>query len=39
LWEECENRIVEYVDNKMHDFDGVVAPRVERKKNGVAPTL
>ncbi len=38
-WEECEKNSVEYVDNKMQDFDGVVVPRVERKKMVLAPTL
>jgi hypothetical protein len=31
-WEECEMRIFEYVDNKMHNFDVVVALEIERRK-------
>jgi hypothetical protein len=33
-WEECEKRIVEYVDNKMHNFDAIDAPKIERRKWG-----
>jgi len=28
-WEEHEKRIATYVENKMKDFDQVVAPKVE----------
>jgi len=28
-WGECEKMIVTYVENKMQDFDQVVAPKVE----------
>jgi hypothetical protein len=33
-WEECEKRIVEYMDNKMHNFDVIVAPKIEQMKWG-----
>ncbi len=36
-WEEREKRIVEYVDNKMHNFDAIVAPKIERRKWGLHP--
>jgi hypothetical protein len=36
-WEKCEKRIVEYVDNKMHNFDAIVAPEIERIKWGWHP--
>jgi hypothetical protein len=36
-WEECEKRIVTYVENKMQDFDQIVAPKVERRKWGWYP--
>jgi hypothetical protein len=26
-WEECEKRIVTYVENKMQKFDGIVVPK------------
>jgi hypothetical protein len=36
-WEECEKRIVEYMDNKMHNFDVIVAPKIEQRKWGWHP--
>jgi hypothetical protein len=30
-WEELEKRIVEYMDNKMHNFDAIVAPKIEQR--------
>jgi hypothetical protein len=36
-WEECEKKIVEYVDSKMHNFDVVVVRKIERKKWGWHP--
>ncbi len=37
LWEDHEKRIVEYVDNKMHNFDAIVAPGIEQRKWGWHP--
>jgi hypothetical protein len=31
-WEEREKRITTYVENKMQNFDQVVAPNVEQRK-------
>jgi hypothetical protein len=36
-WEECEKRIVEYVNNKLHNFDVVVALEIEQRKWGWHP--
>jgi hypothetical protein len=36
-WEEHEKKIFKHVDNKMWDFDGVVALEVERRKWGWHP--
>jgi hypothetical protein len=36
-WEECEKRISKHADNKMWDFDGVVALNVEQRKWGWHP--
>jgi hypothetical protein len=36
-WGECEKRISKHVDNKMRDFDAIVAPKVERRKWGWHP--
>jgi hypothetical protein len=31
-WQDCEKKIAQYVGKKMHDFDGIVVPKVERRK-------
>ncbi len=39
-WQDCEKKITQYVKNKIHGFDGIVAPKVEQRKWGkLAPIL
>jgi hypothetical protein len=36
-WEEYEKKIVEYVDNKMHNFDAIVVLEIKQRKWGWHP--
>ncbi len=33
-WEEHDKRILGYMDNKMHNFDVIVVPKIEQRKWG-----
>ncbi len=33
-WQDREKKIAQYPKKKMHDFDGIVAPKVQQRKWG-----
>ncbi len=33
-WQDHEKKIARYLEKKMHDFDGIVAPKVQQRKWG-----